>query len=254
MKLLLVDAMNLIRRVYAAVAERPLSLEATSSRSLAIIGHACEQLQCSHVAVIFEEHVPTWRHEIWPDYKKGRPPMPEELHVGLGEIRQALRNAGLPCLELTPWEADDVIASIANKAVFAGVAVAILSTDKGFCQLVNGRLQVCNHFDRVVVDESVVYQKFGLLPSQLVDFWAMTGDSTNHIPGVPGIGPKAAASLLDRFGSLDRILVALDQVDGRAGQALREHWQQALLSRELARLRTDLSTGVSLNELRWRLN
>lgn len=251
MQLLLVDAMNLIRRVYAAVADKMASIEATASRSLAIIGTAAEQLQCTHVAVVFEQHVPTWRHELWVDYKKGRAPMPEALAQALGNIRHQLENAGLYCFEITPWEADDVIATLAGRAVFAHVPVVVLSTDKGFCQLVNPRLRVCNHFDRVVLDDEAVMARFGLRPSQLVDFWAMTGDTTNHLPGVPGIGPKAASALLDQFGSLDRCLLALEQLPPRQAGSLRSHWQQALMTRELARLSQDVPLGINLHELRW---
>ena len=252
MQLLLVDAMNLIRRVFAAVADRPASLEATASRALAIIGNVTEQLGCSHVAVVFERQQLTWRHEIWPDYKKGRPPMPDVLAQGLSGLRHQLELAGLCCLEVTPWEADDVIASLAGRAVFNGVAVVILSTDKGFCQLVNPRLRLCNHFDRVVLDEAAVEARYGLRIAQLPDFWGLTGDTTNHLPGVTGIGPKAASALLDQFGSLDRCLLALEQLPERQGKVLREQWQQALLTRELARLRLDVPLGINLHDLRWR--
>lgn len=251
MQLLLVDAMNLIRRVYAAVAERAASLEATASRSLTIVGTAAEQLGCTHVVVVFERQQQTWRHEIWPDYKKGRPPMPEELAKGLAGLRHQLELAGLCCIEITPWEADDVIASLADKAVFNSVPVVILSTDKGFCQMVNPRLRLCNHFDRVVLDQAAVEARYGLHIHQLVDFWGMTGDTTNHLPGVAGIGPKAASALLDQYGTLDRCLLSLDQLPERQGKALREQWQQALLTRELVKLRTDVPLGINLHELRW---
>ena len=190
MKLLIVDAMNLIRRIYAAAEDAELPLEATRSRCLAAIARNAEQSQATHVAMVFEQKCITWRHQLWPDYKLGRPPMPQPLQDDLEALQRYFRQCGLYCLELSGWEGDDVVASLAVKAAFAGLQVTILSTDKGFCQLVNPRLTVRNHFDRFSWDEAMVEQKFGLKPAQLCDFWALTGDTTNHLPGVPGIGPK----------------------------------------------------------------
>lgn len=251
MKLLIVDAMNLIRRIYAAAPDNELQIEATQSRCLSAIVRNAEQLQASHVVMVFEQKCQTWRHEMWPDYKLGRPPMPEALHRQLESVTRYFQNNGLYCIDLAGWEADDVIATLANKAAFTGLEVTILSTDKGFCQLVNSRLQVRNHFDRFTYDELMVEQKFGLLPSQLVDYWSLTGDSTNHLPGVAGIGPKTAGHLLDQYGSLDRILTALDELDAKQKTRLQEQWQQALLTRILAALRLDVPLGINLSDLRW---
>lgn len=252
MKLLLVDAMNLIRRIYAAVeSQAGIALEATQTRSLSIIRQVFEQLEATHVLVVFEKHEPTWRHALWPEYKAGRAPMPEHLERHLAEVEQYLQMNGLSCTRMSGWEADDVIASIADRAGRAGLDVLVLSTDKGFCQLINERIQVCNHFDRILMDEEAVRMKFGLKPNQLADFWGLSGDTTNHVPGIPGIGPKTAAHWLDQFGSLDRVLIAADQLFGRHQALVEEHWQQALLSRELVRLRTDLEAGVNLHQMRW---
>jgi protein Xni len=251
MKLLLVDAMNLIRRIYAAAPEGELQIEATQNRCLAAITRNAEQFQASHVAMVFEQKCQTWRHTLWPDYKLNRPPMPQMLADHLEAVTAYFHNNGLPCLDLAGWEADDVIATLADKAAFAGLQVMILSTDKGFCQLVRERISVRNHFDRFTYDPLMVEQKFGLRPQQLPDYWALTGDTTNHLPGVDGIGPKTAGQLLDRFGSLDHILVQLQQLEGKAAVKLTEQWQQALLTRILASLRLDVPLGINLQDLRW---
>ncbi|MAD43929.1 MAG: flap endonuclease Xni [Oceanospirillaceae bacterium] len=251
MQLLIIDAMNLIRRIYAAAQESELALDATRSHCLSVIGRNAEQLNATHVAVVFEQKCTTWRHEVWPDYKLGRPPMPQELEQGLDDIRRSFQQAGLCCIELAGWEGDDVVATLAARAAFAGLEVTVLSTDKGFCQLVNARLKVRNHFDRHTWDELTVGQKFGLLPEQLADFWALTGDSTNHLPGVPGIGPKTAGQLLDQHRSLDLLLAAHASCETRVHNALAQHWPQALLTRALAKLRTDVPLGLNLHDLRW---
>lgn len=252
MKLLIIDAMNLIRRMYAAAEGSGAQLEATQSRCLAAIDRNIEALQATHVVMVFEQHGGTWRHELYPDYKLGRVPMPEALEHALPDVRRYFEQAGIASLQIPHWEADDVIATLANKAALTGVDVVIMSTDKGFCQLVNARIRVRNHFDRFDWDEERVKERFALRPSQLVDFWAMTGDSTNHLPGVAGIGPKTAGQLLDTHRELDRVLCALSTLDERWQRTLQQHWQMALMTRVLARLRDDVPLGIHLRDLRCR--
>lgn len=252
MHLLIVDGMNLVRRVYAAVESQQTPLDATLSRSLSIIHQAASALTPTHVLLVFEEQVETWRHVIWPDYKAGRSPMPSRLAEHLPELRKALQENGIRYLLQSGWEADDLIASLAHKAAEQGIFVTILSTDKGFSQLVNRKIQLCNHFERKVFDVAAVTERFGLAPNQLVDFWALTGDSTNNLPGVTGIGPKTAGQLLDRFGGLDRLLICLDALSDKQKKLLEDEWQKALLTRELVRLKTDIELGINLQEIRWR--
>ncbi|MBE0483059.1 MAG: flap endonuclease Xni [Bacterioplanes sp.] len=252
MKLLIVDAMNLIRRMYAAAEGSATQLDATQSRCLAAIDRNIEALQATHVVMVFEQHGDTWRHQLYADYKLGRKPMPEALAHALPDVRRYFEQAGIASLYIPHWEADDVIATLANKAALTGVDVVIMSTDKGFCQLVNARIRVRNHFERFDWDEERVTERFALRPSQLVDFWAMTGDSTNHLPGVAGIGPKTAGQLLDQHQELDRIFCALPELEERWQQALQKHWQDALLTRVLARLRLDVPLGIHLRDLRCR--
>ncbi|ASP39681.1 hypothetical protein CHH28_13805 [Bacterioplanes sanyensis] len=252
MRLLIIDAMNLIRRVFAAVEQGELAIEATQTRCLAVIGRQADAWQASHLITVFEWPATTWRHQLWPDYKAGRAPMPQLLADALPGVLHYLEKNGVPCLSMDCWEADDVIASVALNAYQHRLDVQIMSTDKGFCQLVRPGIQIRNHFDRSDWDVTQVTDMYGLRPDQLVDFWALMGDTTNHLPGVAGIGRKTAAQLLDRFGSLDATLVQMESFgDERWAKQLQQDWRQALLTRLLVRLRTDLELGVSLKSMRW---
>jgi protein Xni len=250
MHLLIIDAMNLIRRVYAAVEGNELAAEATMTRSLAIIHGAASRSEATHWVMVFEDHHPTWRHDLWSEYKAGRSPMPEALEHILGDIRKYLEMNGVHTFNLSGWEADDIAATLAVKAGAAGLAVTLLSTDKGFCQLVNSSTRVLNHFDRLWWDEEQVRERWGFEPARLPDFWALTGDQTNHLPGVAGIGAKGAGQVLDSCQTLDRALAWPDLAPERYRKALKEGWQSALITRELARLRTDVPLGISLSALR----
>jgi len=248
--LLIIDAMNLIRRVYAAVESSELAADATMTRALAIIHGAASRCGATHWAMVFEEPCETWRHKLWPEYKANRQPMPEALRRVLPDIRRYLEVNGMHCFNVEGWEADDVVATLAVKSAKAGLEVTILSTDKGFCQLVSPEVRVLNHFDRVLWDETRVSERWGFTPDALPDFWALTGDQTNHLPGVAGIGVKGAGQVLDAAGSLDRALAWPKLVPARYQAALEEEARVALMTRELARLRRDVPLGMRLSALR----
>ena len=250
MHLLIIDAMNLIRRVYAAVEDNELAEEATRTRALGIIHGAATRAGATHCVMVFEEHGGTWRHTLWPQYKAGRAPMPEALQGALERIRDYLQSNGIHCFDLQGWEADDIVATLAVKAVSAGAGVTVLSTDKGFCQLVTPQLKVLNHFDRLLWDEDQVRERWGFPPQRLTDFWALTGDQTNHLPGVTGIGARGAGQVLDACGTLNRALAWPELAPSRYQQALRDGMHAAILTRELATLCTDVPLGISLASLR----
>jgi protein Xni len=176
--------------------------------------------------------------------------MPEALAIELAALRTDLERTGIHTYEMSDWEADDVIATVADRAARSGLQVTILSTDKGFCQLVSERISVLNHFDRLLWDEETVRQRWGLAPDQLTDYWALCGDQTNHLPGVPGIGKKGAAQVLDVCGSLDRAIGWPDALPERQSTALGKGVSSAIRTRVLATLRTDLELGIRLSSLR----
>ena len=250
MHLLLIDAMNLIRRVYAAVEDSEFAAEATRNKVIDTIGANLHGRGATHLLMVFEDQEVTWRHHLWPEYKAGRLPMPDALASELAALRADLERNGIHTYQMSGWEADDVIATVADRAARSGLQVTILSTDKGFCQLVSERISVLNHFDRLLWDEETVRQRWGLAPDQLTDYWALCGDQTNHLPGVPGIGKKGAAQVLDACGTLDRAIGWPDALPERQSTALDKGLSSAIRTRVLATLRTDLELGIRLSSLR----
>lgn len=252
MHLLIIDAMNLIRRMYAAMPDHDNKEEACLNRCINTIADNAKRLNATHCAIIFERKDSTWRHTIWPDYKLGRSPMPVALEKYLDQFKRGLQTAGFYCFELQHWEADDVIASLAEKAAYNSLTSTIISTDKGFFQLVNSRIQVLNHFDRQLFNAEEVRARYGIEASQIVDLLALTGDTTNYLPGIKGIGIKTATDLLTQHHDLDSILIQLPdlKLKPKLKVALETQWRNALLTRKLARLVIDLPLGINLNDMR----
>lgn len=274
--LLLVDALNLIRRVYAAQPgeDGPDRVAGSRASSVQSLRRALRECAPTHAVCVFDGEGRSWRHELYRGYKAGHSAMPEALGSVLGSFREAFGDIGVASFSLPTFEADDVIATAATKATAAGAAsttaattAIILSTDQSFLQLLGrpaGAIRVRDHFRRADFDADHVAKKFGVRPEQLVDFLALAGDRGNGIPGVAGIGKKTAAKLLGRFGTLEGILQAAQDppgdppehrsggLEGKLGERLREHADAARLCRRLVGLRTDLELGTNLSELRCR--
>ena len=178
--------------------------------------------------------------------------MPESLEKVLEQFIQGFKTAGFYCFEFQHWEADDVIASLAVKSAYNGLSSTIISTDKGFFQLVDQRIQVLNHFDRQLFNEEEVQARYSVAANQLVDLLALTGDTTNHLPGIKGIGIKTATDLLTQHQDLDTLLIELPNLElkPKLKESLETQWRNALLTRKLARLVTDLPLGINLNDMR----
>lgn len=252
-RLLLVDALNLIRRVWAA---QPGDDELQKTRegrvaSAQSLRRALRETSPTHAVCVFEGRESGWRHELHPGYKEGHSPMPVALQDALLDYQASFFEAGVVSFRLPAQEADDIIATMATKVAKGGGEAVILSTDAAFLQLLGPRIRVRDHFDDVERDAEAVRDRYGVGPGRLIDFFALVGNTTNGIPGVPGIGPKTAASLLEEHGDLDSILAAAGPIGGKVGESLAEHAEDARLSRKLVRLKTDLDLGVNLQELRY---
>ncbi len=250
--LLLIDALNLIRRVYAGHPgdDGPDRATGALTSSTGSLKRALRECRPTHAVVVFEGAGPSWRHRAFEGYKAGHKPMPEALRDTLPAYREAFLEIGVRSYDLPNVEADDVVATLASKAALSGCTAIILSSDKIFLQLLSDRIRVRDHFNQRDLDRAYVEKKFGVPPEHFADYLALAGDSTNSIPGVPGIGPKTAAKLVAEYGSLGEILSAAESIEGKLGERLRGSLDEALLTESLVRLRLDFELGLNLHDLR----
>ena len=204
----------------------------------------------THFAVIFDYSSKTFRNTLYSDYKANRTTPPEDLVPQFGLIRQATRAFNLPCIEKEGYEADDLIATYARLADAAGADVTIISSDKDLMQLVNDRVSMYDSMKDRQIGIPEVVEKWGVPPEKMIDLQALTGDSTDNVPGVPGIGPKTAAQLLAEYGDLDTLLDRASEIrQTKRRENIIEHAEMARLSRELVRLKTDVPLDLDLDAL-----
>ncbi|MBO6814063.1 MAG: DNA polymerase I [Rhizobiaceae bacterium] len=205
----------------------------------------------SHFAVIFDYSSKTFRNEIYPEYKANRSEPPEDLRPQFGLIRQATRAFNLPCIETEGFEADDLIATYARKAAEAGGDVTIISSDKDLMQLITPNVEMYDSMKDRQIGIEQVHEKFGVGPEKMIDLQALSGDSTDNVPGVPGIGPKTAAQLLEEYGDLETLLERAGEIkQKKRRENLIEFAEQARISRQLVALRDDVPLEAPLDALR----
>jgi len=251
-RFLIVDALNLIRRVYAATPEdtEARHFDGALSATTQSLRRALRDAAPTHAVSVFDGAEPTWRHAMYSDYKAGRTPMPETLRAGLEQYRVAFEELGVSSVSKPELEADDIAATLATKVAESNGHAVILSTDKVYCQLISDGITIRDHFLKQDLDRGYVVQKFGVGPELLVDLWALAGSASTHIPGVAGIGAKTAAKLLEEHGELEGVLEAAATIGGKLGERLRGGKERAHMSRQLARLRRDLELGWNLKMFR----
>ena len=194
-----------------------------------------KQPQC--LAVAWDTRGPVFRHEIYPAYKANRPPMPEDLVPQIEYIHRIVDAYNLLSMEHDNKEADDLIASAARRLAGQSCRVVIVSGDKDLCQLVSDAIICWDPMSDRLMDVDAVLEKYGVAPEQLLDFMALTGDASDNIPGVPGIGPKTARKLISRYGTLEGLYAAVDEMKpSKMKERLIAHRDDAFLSRDLIRL------------------
>ena len=204
----------------------------------------------THFAVIFDYSSKTFRKELYPQYKANRSAPPEELVPQFGLIRQATRAFNLPCIETEGFEADDLIATYARQAEAIGADVTIISSDKDLMQLVTPTVHMYDSMKDKQIGIPDVVEKWGVPPEKMIDLQSLTGDSTDNVPGVPGIGPKTAAQLLEEFGDLDTLLARASEIKQvKRRENIIANADLVRLSRQLVTLKTDVPLEMPLDAL-----
>jgi len=202
------------------------------------------------IAVVFDARGKTFRHELYDAYKANRPSMPDELAVQVEPLHALVQAMGLPLLQVEGVEADDVIGTLAAQASVAGMDTVISTGDKDMAQLVDEHVTLVNTMSNTTLDVAGVEDRFGVTPAQIIDFLALTGDSSDNIPGVPKCGPKTAAKWLTEHGTLDELMTHADAVKGKVGESLRASLEQLPLSRELTTILRDVELEETPPSLR----
>jgi DNA polymerase-1 len=276
-KLFLIDAMSLVfRAFYAPMQTALVSPAGIPTKAVYIFVRTLRKLlkdyQPRYVAVAFDLAAPTFRDKLFEEYKANRPEFPEELSVQLPYVRRFCRALGMPLVEKEGFEADDVIGTLAREGTGRGLEVSIVSGDEDLFQLVGDRVRVLKPArgaaeGETSCDAEKVKEILGVEPAQVVDWLALTGDPSDNIPGarpLPGqepppeggkkrsyIGPKGATELIRRFGTLEKVLENYQQVERQSyREALRDFRNEALLSKELATIRTDVPLETSIEGLK----
>jgi DNA polymerase-1 len=251
--LVLIDGPNYVFRAFHAI--RHLS-NSRGEPTNAVFGYVqmlksiLGRLAPTHVAVAFDPKGGTFRNEIYSEYKAHRPPMPEELSIQWPKVLDVTEAFNIPLICIENYEADDVIATLAKQADKEGWDVTIVSTDKDLMQLVNERVHMLDTMKEIEYDPAAVKEKWGVGPAGIQDLLALAGDSSDNIPGVPGIGPKTAVQLLEEYGNLEGVLARAGEIkQNKRRENLIEFADSARLSYRLVALDYKTPVGLKLDEL-----
>jgi DNA polymerase-1 len=239
----LIDGTAYIHRAFHAI--RDLS-NSKGMPTNAVFGYSrmllslVEQKKPDLIGVAFDSKGPTFRHEEYPEYKANRPPMPDEMAQQIPWIKQVTEGFRIPIIELPGYEADDLIGTLSAQAQAQGFQVVMVTGDKDFVQLVTPSAVIWDPMKEITIDTEAVKNTYGLTPAQMIDVQGLSGDTTDNIPGVPGIGPKTAVSLIAAFGSMDAVYAHLENIKKpKQKENLSRFKDQAFLSRRLVTIATD---------------
>lgn len=190
--------------------------------------------------VVFDAPGKNFRHELFPEYKVHRHPMPDDLKKQVSPVKKSIELLGIPVIEVPGVEADDSLATIARVYANRGDMIYIFSVDKDLTQLISGNIQIVHDRKRLLVDSKFVVKKYGVEPEHIIDLLALTGDDADNIPGVEGVGLKTAARLIQTWGPVENILANAHWVKGKVGENLRKSVEKLTLSKELTRIKQDV--------------
>ncbi|MGA2625005.1 MAG: DNA polymerase I [Bacteroidota bacterium] len=261
-RLFLLDGMALAYRAYFSFIKNPL-LNSKGENTSAIYGFTTTLMKIldeekpEHIAVVFDTREPTFRHKMYEPYKATREKMPEDLSAQMDKLKEVVEAFNVPLLELPGYEADDIMGTLAKKAEREGIATFLVTGDKDFMQLLSPLVKMYKPGKRgdewEIVGVAGVKEKFGVTPDNVIDVLGLTGDSSDNVPGVPGIGEKTAIPLVQKYGSIERILENIDKIPQRGLQdKLRNNKDKALLSKQLVTIDTKTPVSVNIHDLQAR--
>ena len=255
-KLVLVDGSSYLFRAYHVPGPDLTSPSGKPTKVIYFVLNMLNKLikdeQPDRIAVVFDAKGKTFRNDIYPEYKATRPPMPDDLREQIEPLHKIIKARGLPLVCIEGVEADDVIGTMSRQATEQGYQVLISTGDKDMAQLVNENVRLINTMSNHFMDEAAVVNKFQVRASQIVDYLALMGDSSDNIPGVPKVGPKTAAKWIGEYGDLNAVMAHAEEIKGKVGENLRESLNFLPMSYELATIKLDCDTGVSIDELEQR--
>ena len=251
LRLFLVDGSSYIFRAFYAIGHLSNSKGLPTNAIFGFIQMLLKVLmehQPDYLAVVFDSKAPTFRSEIYKEYKANRPAMPDALVPQIPYIGRIIEEYRIATLEMEGYEADDLIGTVA-KGLASEVDVVIITGDKDILQLVSDQVQVYDTMKEKRFGVEEVIHRFGVRPEQVVEVMGLAGDAIDNIPGVPGIGEKTATELIKAFGSIENLLAHLDEVrQKKLREKLEAYGEQARLSRKLATIHTDVPITYRLND------
>lgn len=257
-KLILIDGSAVAYRSFFAFIRNPL-INSHGENTGATFGFVNSLMKIlndykpDYIAVVFDTPAPTFRHVIHPDYKSTRAKAPSELVDQLGWIDQAIEGFNIRVIRMEGYEADDIIGTLSAQAEERDLETLLFSGDKDFFQLVTDKVKILHPRDFSIMDDKAVEEKFGVPPRLVVDTLALMGDTSDNVPGIPGIGPKTAIALIKEFGSLEKVLEdGPGKKKGRTAELLKEHKELALLSQGLVTIKKDCPIELDLDAIRVR--
>ncbi|HLT99349.1 MAG TPA: DNA polymerase I [Burkholderiaceae bacterium] len=246
--LLLVDGSSYLYRAFHAMPDlRNAKGEPTGALYgvISMLRRLISDYKADYAACVFDARGKTFREELYPDYKGHRPSMPEDLAAQIEPIHTAVAAMGWKVISVPGVEADDIIGSLACQATKLGVHTIVSTGDKDLAQLVNEHVELVNTMNGERLDVEGVRRKFGVEPSQIVDYLMLVGDNVDNIPGVPKVGPKTAAKWLNEYGSLEHLIEKADKIKGVAGENLRNTIPHFALTRQLVTIKIDCETDIN---------
>ena len=257
--LFLLDAYALTYRAYYAFIKNP-RINSKGVNTSAVFGFTNTLLDVlqkenpSHIGVVFDPHGPTFRHEMYAEYKANREAMPEDMRVAIPLIKQIISALRIPVVEVQGFEADDIIGTLAHKAAAEGFTVYMMTPDKDYAQLVRDNVFVYKPGraggDVEIWDAAGVKAKFAVTPDHIIDLLGLMGDTSDNIPGCPGVGPKSAEKLITDFGSIEGIYENLDKIKGKQKENLESFRDQIALSKVLATINTNSPVDFNAEEFK----